>query len=342
MSDAEPKTRKPRQLKRLLLVLAVVAVIWGAATLARTLLPPDPLILARESLEVGQFDQAIENYRRHLEKYPEDWGVHGELGLVLAQVDRPQALAQFRKIPAEAETYLDTRREIVGICLASERLDEAEKTLLELTELTPDDGWPQLTLAQLHFRQRRPAAALPYAQRSRELNSEDVAAHSLTAEILDDLQRPAEMIEPLLNVLDLDLDNYAAHLNLSYAYAEAGQAERCREEAEWCLARNPYDINAYRFLALALRDQGNRDEAMETIQQALTLAPDDLDCRLVEGELLLFDRRQEEVLKHLEPLYQRHKTDRRLAALLARAAAAAGRTEEAKQYRAQVKKLSGE
>ncbi|MBP89099.1 MAG: hypothetical protein CMJ64_20680 [Planctomycetaceae bacterium] len=341
MSDSDAKTRKPAQLKRLVLVLAVVAVLWGAATLARMLLPPAPLILARESLEVGQFDLAIEHYRRHLAKYPDDWGVHSELGLVLSEVDRPQALAEFRKVPSDSEAYLDARRQIVGICLATERFDAAERTLLELTELAPNDWWPQLTLAELHFRQRRPGAALPYAKRSSELNPEHVAAHYLNAEILDDLQRPAEMIAPLLKVLDLELDNYAAHLNLSYAYSEAGQGERCQEEAEWCLARNPNDIHAYRFLALSLRDQGNREEAMETIQQALTLAPYDLECRLVEGELLLFDRRDEEALKNLEPLYEHYQNDRRLAALLARAAASAGRTEKAERYREQVQKLSG-
>jgi superkiller protein 3 len=340
MSDSDSTTRKASRVKRLLLLLVVLAVIWGAATIIRKMLPPAPLILARESLEVGEFDLAIEHYRRHLAKYPDDWGVRSELGLVLSEVDLPQALTEFRKVPADSEAYLDARRQIVGICLASERFDEAEQTLLEMTELAPEDWWPQLTLAELHFRQRRPGAALPYAEKSSKLNPEHAGGHYLTAEILDDLQRPAEMIDPLLRVLDLELDNYAAHINLSYAYSEAGQAKRCQEEAEWCLARNPNDINAYRFLALSMRDQGNRGEAMETIQQALTLAPYDLECRLVEGELLLFDRREEDALKNLEPLYERYQNDRRLVSLLARAAASSGRTEEAKRYREQVQKLT--
>ena len=148
------------------------------------------------------------------------------------------------------------------------------------------------------------------------------------------------MIDPLLKVLDLQIDNYAAHLNLSYAYAEAGQPEKCQEEAEWCLARNPNDVNAYRFLAVALRDQGKRKESMETIQEVLTLAPYDLECRLIEGDLLLFEKRAAEALKNLEPLYETNSNDRRLVALLARAAAAAGQEEKAKQYREQLQKLN--
>lgn len=322
-----------------MLALGVITVLWGTVTLARMLLPPAPLRLARESIEVGHFDLAIEQYRRHLAKYPTDWGVHCELGLVLSQVDRPLALAEFRKIPAESEAYLDARRQIVSICLATERFDEAEKTLLELTERTPEDWSPQLMLAELYFRQARPRDALPYAERATELHPEHAEAHSLTAEILDELQRPGEMIAPLLKSIDLDLENYAAHLNLSYAYSEAGQPERSQQEAEWCLARNANDVNAYRFLAKALRDQGHVEKALETVEGALTLVPSDVECRLLEAELLIFDRREDEALKRLEPLYEQHQTDRRLVSLLARAATASGRTEEAKRYREQAQKL---
>lgn len=340
MTESDSTNRKPSRLKRLLLLLAAVAVIWLAATSVRQLLPPAPLQLARESLEVGKFDVAIEQYERHLAKYPEDWGVRSELGLVLSEVDRPRALAEFRQVPADSEAYLDARRQIVSICLATERLEEAEKTLLDLTERTPEDWRPHLTLAELYFRQGRPREALPSARRTSELNPERAATYFLTAEILDDLQRPGEMIAPLQSLLDLDLDNYAAHLNLSYAYSEAGQAERSQEEAEWCLTRNANDVNAYRFLAKALRDQGDVAQATETIEQALTLSPYDLECRLLEAELLLFDRREEAAFKNLEPLYERHQNDRRLVSLLARAAASSGRDEEAKRYREQVQKLS--
>ncbi len=340
MSDPESTTRKPARLKRLLLLLMVAAVVWGVATLVRKLMPPAPLQLARESIELGQFDQAIEQYERHLAKYPDDWGVHAELGLVLSEVDRPRALAEFRKVPAESEAYLDARRQIVVICLATERLEEAEQALIDLKERSPEDWWPQLTLAELYFRQRRPGEALPYAQRAAELNPEHEGALFLTSEILDDLQRPGEMIGPLVKLLDLDLENYAAHLNLSYAYSEAGEPERSQEEAQWCLARNENDVNAYRFLAKAQRDLGDAETAMKTIETALTLSPYDLECRLLEAELLIFDRREEDALKNLEPLYERYANDRRLVSLLARAAAASGRTEEAARYRAQAQKLS--
>jgi superkiller protein 3 len=339
MTESEKKSKPPRT-RRLLLVLMILAALWGGVTAARMMMPPAPLPLARAAVEVGHFDVAVAHYRRYLEKRPDDWGVQLEMGVVLSDFNRPQALAELRKIPAGTESHVEACNQIAQLCMVSGRFQEAEEALLTLAEASPDDWGPQFTLASFYFQQKSAAKALPYARRSSELNPDDPQSHFLLAELLDDLQRSSEMIAPLQKVIDIELDNYAAHLNLSYAYSEAGQAERCQEEAEWCLARNPNDVHAYRFVAQAQRDQGQREAAMETIRQALTLDPYDLECRLVEAELLLFERRADEAFDNLEPLCESHQNDRRLAALLARAAAAAGRADEAEKYRQQVEKLS--
>jgi len=320
--------------------LLLALLVLAAVSAYRHFRPPDALLLARQAVEGGAFQVAIEHYLQHLARQPEDWGARCELGLVLSEIDRPQALAEFRKVPPESEAYLDARRQIVALCMSSQRFKEAEEVLLELAEKAPDDFLTQYTLAELYFRQGRAQPALPYAQKSVELDPDHVAAQYLLAEVLDDLGRTAEMIKPLESVVELDLENYGAHLNLAYAYAEAGRPAESRREAEWCLARSPEDINARLFLAEAARDEGHVDEAALEVERALALAPDDLRCRLLEGELLLFQQQAEQALTRLKPLYERHQNDRRVAALLARAAAAAGREAEAAEYRQQVQKLS--
>ncbi len=340
MTDQGKTHRQPARLKRLIQLLLAAAFVWVVVATVRTLTPPAALPLARERVASGQFDQAAELYLQHLASRPEDWEVRTELGLVLAEFDRPRALVEFRKVPPASESYLEARRQIVWICLASERLKEAEDVLLELIEKAPDDFLPPFQLAELYFRQRRAAVALPLAVASTELNPDHAPAHFLVAELLDDLGRTSEMITPLLRVIDLQLDHYAAHLDLAYAYAEAGQPAESRREAEWCLARNPRDINARRFLAQAARDEGQIDEAQREITAALATAPADLECRLLEAELLLFREQEAKALERLRPLYPVHASDRRLVALLARAAAATGQAEEAAKYRQQIQKLS--
>jgi predicted Zn-dependent protease len=338
--ETETATEKPARLRRLFQLLAAMVVLWAVVTALRMLRPAAPLTLARQAVESGQFSTAVEHYLRHLERRPEDGGARSELGLVLAQIDRPRALAELRKVSPESEAYWEARRQIVQICLASERLKEAEDVLLELTRHLPDDFASHFSLAELYFRQGRPSAALPLARKSAELDPQHVGAQFLVAELLDDLGRPREMIPPLERVVALQLDHFAAHLNLAYAYAESGEPAKSRREAQWCLARRPDDIHARRLLAQAARDEGQLEEASQEIEKALALAPDDLECRLLEAELLLFEQRPEPALQRLKPLYDRHARDRRLVALLARAAAAAGLDEDAAEYRRQVQQLS--
>lgn len=340
MTENGNRTRTSTRLRRLLTLLVVVALLWGVVAVVRRMLPPSPPDLARAAVAAGQFTEAAEYYQQYLARHPEEWGVRAELALVLAEFDRPRALEEFRKIPVDSDAYLDARRQIVAICLASQRLQEAEEVLRELSERMPDDFATQFTLADFYFRQNKPQTAMPHAQNAVKLNPDDVGAQFLLSELLDDLGRTAEMIAPLQRVLELQIDHYAAHLNLAYAYVDTGAADRAQREAEWCLARNPEDIHARRLLAMAARDQGHAEEALEEIERALALAPDDVDCRLLEGELLLFQNKAQQALERLKPLHEKYSKDRRLVALLARAASTAGLPEEAAKYRAQIQELS--
>jgi tetratricopeptide (TPR) repeat protein len=339
MTDSASQQSSGR-LRRLCQILAILAVLWAIVAVVRAFWAPSSLELARSSVETGHFNEAIGYYFQYLENEPDDWGARMELGLVLNEVDRPQALAEFRKVPPESEARIDALKQIAAICVSTERLREAEEALRELVEKTPEDGDAQLMLAELYFREGNATAALPHAQKSAGLNPKLPRAHFLLAEVLDDLNRPAEMVEPLHDALELDPENYAANLNLSYAYSEAGEPARSRHHAEWCLAKNPKDVSARRFLALALRDQGETDKALAEIERALETDPNDLEARLVEAELLLFQRQAEEAFRRLEPFGKTYADDRRVAALLARAAAAAGLSQQAEEYRKQVQKLT--
>jgi predicted Zn-dependent protease len=216
---------------------------------------------------------------------------------------------------------------------------EAKETLVTLAAVGPDDSWVQLSLAQIFYRQHDLKLALHHAQRAAELDPSQASIPFRIAELYDELDRHAEMMAPLRTVINLQPENYAAHLNLCYAYAKTGQAKAARTEAVWCLSRNPKDFNARRLLATAARDEGRREEANAEIRKALELAPEDLNCRLLEAELLLFDRQGDKAFQRLQSLFERYPNELRLAALLAQAAAAAGRSADAEKYRQQVQRI---
>lgn len=339
-SQSESERSKSSRAERLCQVLAAVAAVWAVIAVLRLYGSPPALDVARQAVTEGQWDTAVECYLVHLADHPDDWSTRLELSVPLSQIDPNQVRMELRKIPPDTDEYVEANRQIANTCLAGKQYKEAKESLLALEAATPDDWWVHLSLTEVFGREGKFSLALHHARRSAELNAAHARTHVLIAELLDDLERQAEMIEPLLRAIALEPEHYAAHLNLCYAYVEAGQLDNARREASWCLVRNPADVNARRLLATAARDEGKRAEAMEEIQKALELSPDDLTSRLLEAELLLFDGKSDEALARLQPLYDRHKNDRRLAALLARSATAAGRLEEAKEYNQQAQKLN--
>ncbi len=339
-ADLNPAaTSQTNRIERLCQALAVVAALWAVVSVVVWCRRPAPLDIAERAIAQGHLPLAVECYLVHLVRHPQDWRARLELAAVLDGIDPPQALVELRKIPADADQFPEALRFIARICLARGRDREAKETLLALEAVAPDDSWVQVSLAETFYRQRELTFALHHAQRGAELDPSRAGVHFLVAELLDDLERHAEMIPPLRAVLELQPENYAAHLNLCYAYAKTGQPKMTRKEALWCLARNPKDFNARRLLATAARDEGRPDEAKTEIRKALELAPEDLNCRLLEAELLLFDRLADEAFQRLQPLIERYPNELRLVALLAQAAAAAGRPEDAERYRQQVQRM---
>lgn len=325
--------------ERLCQALALVAVLWAVVSVVGWLRRPVPLELAERAIAAGQLPMAVECYLAHLVRHPQDWRARLELAAVLDGIDPPQALVELRKIPPAAEQYQEAQRYIARICVGRGRDREAKETLLALEAGAPNDSWVQATLAETFYRLRDLTLALHHAQRAAKLDPSQAGVHFLVAEIFDELDRHAEMIPPLRTALDLDPENYAAHLNLCYAYAKTGQPEMVRKEAMWCLARNPRDVHARRLLATAARDEGRIDEAKAELRQALELAPADIHCRLLEAELLLFERQADKAFQRLEPLYEHYPSELRLVALLAQTASAAGRSDDAEKYRELVQRI---
>ena len=68
----------------------------------------------------------------------------------------------------------------------------------------------------------------------------------------------------------------------------------------------------------------------------MLIAPGNADCRIVEADLLLFQREADQAYKSLKPLYASHSNRRDFLSSLARAAAMSGRQEEARQYQQEI------
>lgn len=307
----------------LLLVGLVFAFVrWNSPTLLET---------AETSLAIGDNEAAIHALRTYLVRNPGANDVRMKLASLTAASNPPEALDQWRLIPAENAHHVDALRQIALLCLQTGRDDEAENALLALEVAAPDDFAVQLSLAEHYFHQENYKDALPRAMHAATLQPDRANTFLLIAEIRDGLRQKPEMIAPLMKAIELAPDSYEAHLNLAYASHASGQLTQAANAARWCLERNTNEVFAYRILASVARDEGRFDEADTELNKALTLAPRDVDCRILEADLLLYDRKPDEAYQRLKELHEEHRETYRFLGALARAAAASGRIEEARQ-----------
>ncbi|MBT6495449.1 MAG: tetratricopeptide repeat protein [Planctomycetaceae bacterium] len=278
-------------------------------------------------------------YLSHLDANPKDYAARLELGELLKPIDASSALQQLQEIPASADEYPEAIWHIAHVATAGKRDALAEDALQKLDEVRPNDAGVALSLAELYYRTDRFAESLPWVKRAAHLQSGRAETWLLLAEVLDKLNRSGEMLQPLQEAIKLDPDLYDAHANLCYAFHFSDRLDEAEREAHWCFQRHPDDIAVRRWLAMILRDRGEYDEALEQIRLALTSSPTNVECRIVEADLLLFQRDAEEAYAVLKPLYPTHANRRDFLGSLARAAAMSGRREESRQYLGEIVQL---
>jgi predicted Zn-dependent protease len=339
MKEPAPKTRRFPKTAYLLggtaLLIAVGAVIVAVQPTRLT-----DLQQAEKALADHDSAAAVTALRAHLSRHPDAHDIRYQLALLLKEADVEGALAELNKIPSVAPEYLAAARQIAVICLLAERYQQAEKSLLIIEQFDPLDFGVQLSLAENYYHQRKYKQALPHALRAAELEPDRVQTQILIADIFDGSNRRPDMIPPLRRAIELDPDRYEAHLNLAYAYYDGGQLKAAQREANWCLQRKPDEVFTHRVLALVARDEGRFDAAQVELRKALELDGDDVDCRILEADLLMYHRRPDEAYKRLKPLFEQHKTTTRYLGSLARAAAASGRINEAQQLHEAISRQS--
>ena len=303
--------------------VALIYRHWSAA--------PDFRQQASAALERGDLEAAISALRSQIEQEPESAAAKLRLAALLQDSNPGEAIEYLQQIPSSDPQRENAVQKIAILSILSHRTSDAEQALLELAANQPQSLGPQLSLAELYFQNQKPEASLPYAEEAARIAPERAQTFLLISEIHDEMQHPEKMIEPLQEAVRLEPNFYAARLNLAYAFNKTGQSSRAEEQASWCLRRNSRDVAALRILASAARDMGRLEDAERNLKAALLIEPDNLDCRILETDLLLYRRQPQQAYERLKLIYDSQQHTVRYLGALARAAASAGKREEAQK-----------
>ncbi len=341
-AQADEEAKKPTRKSRSRLPSIVVAVVSVLAILfyvRHRYFVPDFLQQASSALKRGDEAAAVSALRSQLQLDPDSTTAKLRLAKLLQDSSPDEAIEYLQQIPVSDPQRANAVQQIAVFCILHNKVPEAEAALLELTEKSPDSLGPQLSLAELYFQNQKPEAALPFAVKAASLAPDRAQTFLLLAEIHDDMLHPEKMIEPLQQAIRLEPDFYEAHLNLAYAYNKAGLPALAEEQARWVLGINARDVAALRILASSARDQGDFEAARQHLKAATRIEPANLDCRILEADLLLYERKPQEAYERLRELYDSQQQTVRYLGALARAAASAGKREEARELHRRVAEL---
>jgi tetratricopeptide (TPR) repeat protein len=227
----------------------------------------------------GRPDEAMAHYLEALRIDPEFANAHNNLGLSLArQGKRDEAIVHLREALQLNPDYADGHYNL-GVLLAGQgRLEEAIDHYREAVRIDPTYARAQYELGAVSLRQGKRDEAIAHFRIALAGDSEYPEAHRSLALVLADQGNPKEAIEHYLEAIRLRPDDPGAYNNLAWIRAthpdpelrNGAEAVRLAERA--CALWKDREPNLLDTLAAAYAEAGRFPEAVETLEEAISLA----------------------------------------------------------------------
>ncbi len=270
---------------RLLLALAAFATVMlsscGSYTPIRTHFNKGAHFYSQEN-----YEGAIREYRLALEEDPLDHRARFNLAVSLeAMEETAAARAEYEAILAQNPDDLRANINLAVIEIEANETESGHARLARMIALHPTLPAPRIALATQHFREGREAEAEALARQGLALDSTDVEANHLLAEILVRRATDApvsdgaaaalldEAREKLRLVLKYEPDDLAALLTLGRLERRAGNVEASRGFYRRVLLQKRTSLEAHLALAAIAEESGEHDLAVHHLWQARALDP---------------------------------------------------------------------
>lgn len=251
-----------------------------AAALAQA--PADPMRTASEHLDAGRYAEAVAVLKGYVEKNPDD--VAGLFNLALAQAmagDGEAAVTGFRKVlerqPELFEAHLNLGQVLVGLG----RFADAETPLRLAAEKKPDDVRVLYLQARALIGSNRLKEAAPLLARVVEL---DPASLDRKLELAETLER-AGMKREARSAWEQAVEAPAARERLALLLLDEGDLEGAIGHLEILMRDQPTPAVAYALATAYLRDQ-RPEKSVPLAKGMVDHAPGSLEARMFYGRLL--------------------------------------------------------
>ncbi len=195
--------------------------------------------------ERGEFDQAIESYRKALAAAPAhspkyEAVIHNAIGLVLEREGRAGAsMEEFQRAVASNPEFPEAQANLANALAERGRFNDAVPYYEAAIKLDPASTEAQLGLGNVLLSAGDAAEAIPHYRAALKLQPDLAQAHNGLGAALAHEDRNAEAHDELTAALTLDPSLTTAHYNLAVLLVKEGRVDEARAELARALETNP-------------------------------------------------------------------------------------------------------
>jgi tetratricopeptide (TPR) repeat protein len=279
------------------LAFALLFVSWLRA---QATVPPQELLKqAVELHQAGKFDEAIRDYRRILEMYPEMGQVRSNLGAALSASGKySEAIVEYNR----ALLQKPDPRVRLNLALAyykTSQYPKAVDTLLKVRAEQPSDVQPAMLLADCYLRlgQNKEVVALLTPMQETGAGSLAVAYMLGTALIRDGQTGKGQIV---IDQILKNGDSAEARFLMGTTKFMVNDLAGAVSDLQKAVELKPDLPDVYSYYGLALLSTGDPASARKAFEKELTLDPNNFEASLRMGVLLRQDEENANALKYFE------------------------------------------
>ncbi|MYC80835.1 MAG: tetratricopeptide repeat protein [Acidobacteria bacterium] len=281
---------------------------WGATGVAAVLLAVLGTTTWRQA---GIYRDDVSFFSHIVALNPEAVKAHYHLSISLARAGRPEAALAAARIAMEKRPDHPDASAVLGSALITmEQFTEAERILRRALEIDPGHRSSRRHLARMLRVQGRREEALDAYRALVKIDPRYALAHAYTGDILVQLQRYADAVEPLNKALTLskatsspasDMPTpHSLHLLLGKALQETGRPRAGEAHFRRALDLDPHNMEALENVAASNFRRKRYREALRLYRTQLEIDPDRASTHANIGAALYLQGRTQEAIRSLE------------------------------------------
>ncbi len=281
----------------------------------------------------GKIDEGIEHYKQSIKIYPNNPEAYNDMGVGLFKKGQVQeAIEHYEQALRLRPNYLEAHNNLGLVMLKTGKMQEAIEKFQYTLKIYPYYIESLNNLGSALTQTGRPKEAIELYRRALALRPDFVEVHINLSDALIQTGQFQEAIEHCQQALRLKPNSVEAQNTLGNAFDATGQHQKAIDCFEKALKLDPDYIQTYINLGKTLAGMGKLPEAVNRYEQALRLKPESVEAHFNLGNAFKMGGQYEQAIEHYEKALQNNADFHQARVNLAGVLVQAGRPQEAIEH----------